>query len=144
VQITAMIDSLLYQSKLVTIDRLEELVLLSPASIARFIRDTGKELESGIALLQEQAIQIRNSLFTAVESRHESPLGPLTSVPENLRTIIRKFIEVEAVRSTNVLRDRELQRGTICPASHHIRAKQARFRNLSGRHSEINAVTIAG
>jgi hypothetical protein len=117
VQVTATIDPLLYQSKLATIDRLEEIVVLSPASIARFVKDTGKELvpstihDSGTALLKEQAIKIRKSLFAALERRHKSPLGPFVSVPEDLRTVIREFIDLEAARSTDALRDREVQKG---------------------------------
>jgi hypothetical protein len=116
VQVTTMIDPLLYQSKLATINRLEEIVVLSPASIARFTNDTGKDLglstfyDSGTRLLKEQAMEIRKSLFAALERRHKSPLGPLVSVPENLRTVIREFVELEAARSTDALRDREVQK----------------------------------
>jgi hypothetical protein len=119
VQITSTTDPLLYQNKLATIDRLEEIVVLAPASVARFVHDTGKELGTSVfhnsetALLKKQAIQIRNSLFAAIERRHESPLGPLASAPENLRTIIREFVELEATRSTDALRDREFQKGII-------------------------------
>jgi hypothetical protein len=118
VQVTTTIDPLLYQSKLATIDRLEEIVVLSPASIAQFVNDTGKELgpsfhDSGTALLKEQAIEIQESLFASLERRHKSPLGPMVSVPENLRTVIREFIELEAARSTDALRDREVQKGKL-------------------------------
>ena len=105
VQVTTMIDPLLYQSKLAAIDRLEEIVVLSPASIARFVNDTG------MALLKEQATRIRESLFAALERRHKSPMGPFVSVPEDLRSAIREFIELDAARSTDALRDREVQKG---------------------------------
>jgi hypothetical protein len=119
VQVTTMADPLLYQSKLATIDRLEEIVVLSPASIARFVNDSGKELgpftfhDSRTAFLKEQAIEIRKSLFATLERRHRSPKGPLATVPEYLRTVIRDFIELEAARSTDALRDREAQKGII-------------------------------
>jgi len=121
VQVTAAIDPLLYQSKLATIHRLEEFVVLSPASIARFGNDTGKELElfkdSRTTLLKEQAIEIRESLFAALNRRHNSPLGPLGGIPEDLRTLIREFVEVEGARSTDTLRTREAQERRRPPRS---------------------------
>jgi hypothetical protein len=115
-----MIDPLLYQSKLATINRLEEVVVLSPASIAQFANETGKEVfyDSGTPLLKEQATKIRKSLFAALERRHQTPLEPLVRVPENLRTVIREFIEVEAARSTDALRDREVRKGRFRPVWH--------------------------
>ena len=119
VQVTMTSDPVLYQSKLATIKRLEETIVLSPASIARFVMESGKELEpsilpnSGSTLLKQQAIGVRQSLFAALERRHKNPLGPLMGVPENLRIVIREFVEVEAARSTDALRDREVQRGVI-------------------------------
>jgi hypothetical protein len=112
VQVTATIDPLLYQSKLATIHRLEEIVVLSPASITRFVNDTGKELlhDSGTAILNEQAMKIQASLFAALKHRYKSPLGPLVSVPENLRKVIRQFIELEGARSTDALRARVARR----------------------------------
>jgi hypothetical protein len=115
VQVTAALDPVLYQGKLATIHRLEEFVVLSPASIARFANDAGSELfhDSGTVLLEEHAIRIRASLFAALKRRHKSPLGPLVSVPDNLRTVIRRYIEVEGARSTDALRDREARKGII-------------------------------
>ncbi len=115
VQITTTTDPLFYQNKLANINRLEEIVVLSPASIARFVSETGKELGafkghgSGTKLLEERADAIRRTLIVALEPRHESPLGPLVSVPEDLRAVIREFMELEAARSTDALRDREVQ-----------------------------------
>jgi hypothetical protein len=119
VQVTAASDPLAYQSKLAMINRLEEIIILSPASIARFASDTGKEVgvstshRSATALLNEQAIAIRDSLFAALNRRQKSPLGPLASVPNDLRTVIREFIELEAIRSTDALREREVRKGKI-------------------------------
>ncbi len=122
VQITTTIDPLFYQSKLAQIDRLEEIVMLSPASIARFVNETGKEWQtsilhnSGTLLLKEKAEEIRSSLFTALDHRHISPLGPFVAVPENLRNVIRDFIRVEATRSTEALREREVADGKVRPS----------------------------
>lgn len=118
VQVTTTIDPLLYQSKLATIDRLEEIIVLSPVSIASFVHETGRDLglsahASGTALLKEQAIEIRDRLFAALDHRHRRPLGPLVSVPDTLREVIREFIELEAARSTDALRDRECHQGTL-------------------------------
>jgi hypothetical protein len=119
VQVTAATDPLAYQSKLAAINRLEEIIILSPASIARFASDTGKELGvstshfSATVLLSEQAIAIRDTLFAALNCRHKSPLGPLASVPNELRSVIHEFIDQEAVRSTDALRAREGRKGKI-------------------------------
>ena len=118
VQATMATDPFIYQNKLARIDRLEEIIILSPASIVRFVNETGIDIGlplssgSGGVLLKEAGL-IRDSLFSALDRRYQSPLGPLTSVPQSLREAIRRFIAVEATRSTNVLRDREVREGKI-------------------------------
>jgi hypothetical protein len=119
VQVTTTIDPLFYQNKLAAIDRLEEIVVLSPASIAQFVNETGREWQNSLlpgsktALLKDQAVEIRDSLLAALKHPHNSPLGPLINVPEDLRKLIRDYIEVEATRSTNALRDREVKERNV-------------------------------
>ena len=106
VQVTASLDPVHYQTKLAAIKRLEELVMLSPVSLAHFGDDNS-------ATVTERASKIRKKLYMALKRRHESPLGPVSSVPESLREMVRKFVENEATRSTIAMRQREATHGVI-------------------------------
>jgi hypothetical protein len=115
VQVTQISRPTLHNRKLSTIHNVEELVILSPLSLAQEAVDSPAGAEP-----------IKALLLLALESATAHPLGPVAEVPADLRRLVRKFVNAEAHRSTSELRRREeetrrigenLAGGSACPTS---------------------------
>ena len=107
VQVTAMVDPLFYQTKVASIRHIEELVVLSPATIAQYMHDRGEDIGPASALVAARASKVRTALEQALRRRHENPMGPAAAVPAEIRESIRRYVEGEAERSTREMRVRE-------------------------------------
>jgi hypothetical protein len=111
VQVTATVDPLFYQNKVASIRHIDELVVLSPATIAQYMHATGDDIGPASALVAARASKVRESLEAALRRRHEHPLGPVAAVPPEIREAVRHYVQAEAVRSTNEMRLREAHDG---------------------------------
>jgi hypothetical protein len=111
VQVTATVDPLFYQSKVASLRHIDELVVLSPATIAQHMHKTGDDIGPASALAAARAGKVRESLEEALRRRHAHPLGPVAAVPAEIREAVREYVEAEAVRSTCEMRLRAAQNG---------------------------------
>jgi hypothetical protein len=153
VQITSMIDPELHERKIGSIKRVEELVFLSPLSLAEFVISLhGKSAPAtggqyfklsllwaclGMKSLDAPrlASKLNHILFRALKETPESPLGPMVRVPLPVRQLIRHFVKWHAFESTNKLRARENCTGRqIIPASR----RRSKSKAPATRHSPIS------
>jgi hypothetical protein len=100
--------------------RPQELVVLSPWTLARFL------LEEGARILPEEVLEafwsglpdrqhplpalaasLQRTLTSALSSPLQSPLGPLVHVPPSLRSIIRAYVRHQAFTSTQLAPPRD-------------------------------------
>ena len=127
VQVTSIIAPEHHETKLQAIKLAEELVFLSPLSLAEFVdslRDhtpvSAKPGTSPFALaplwdclevkpanVPQLASELKRMLFRALTGTPNSPLGPMVRVPVPIRQLIRLFVETHAIASTSMLRKRE-------------------------------------
>ena len=128
VQVTSIIAPELHQTKLETIKLAEEFVFLSPLSLAEFVNILRQGytpagsisgtpsfalaplwdcLEMRPTDVPELASELKRIMFRALTGTPNSPLGPLVSVPQPIRQLIRLFVETHAIASTSRLRERE-------------------------------------
>jgi hypothetical protein len=119
--VTATVDPLFYQSKVASIRHIDELVVLSPATIAQHMHKTGDDIGPASALVAARASKLRESLEDALRRRHQHPLGPVAGVPPEIREAIRQYVDLEAVRSTKEMRLREAQDGPRKPTARRWR-----------------------
>jgi hypothetical protein len=109
--VTATVDPLFYQSKVASIRHIDELVVLSPATIAQYMHEAGDDIGPASALVAARASKVRESLELALRRRHKHPLGPIAAVRAEIREATRRYVEAEAVRSTKEMRLREAHDG---------------------------------
>jgi hypothetical protein len=119
VQVTQISRPQLHIRKLSTIHKVEELVILSPLSLAKeaveskyplpFLDECSACRPESIPIAAEA---IKAVLLGAIENATKHPLGPMAAVPQELRCLIRDFVNAEAHRSTEELRRREEQART--------------------------------
>jgi hypothetical protein len=127
VQVTSMIAPELHKTKLLAIKLAEELVFLSPLSLAEFVESLQRQtLASSISGTQSFALaalwdclevkpidvpqlasELKRIMFCALTGMPDSPLGPMVRVPLPIRQLIRLFVETRAIVSTRTLRRRE-------------------------------------
>jgi len=116
VQVTQISRPQLHVRKLSTIHKVEELVILSPLSLAQeaveskyplpFLDECSAGRPDSIPVAAEA---IKAVLLGAIENATKHPLGPMAAVAPELRSLIRDFVNAEAHRSTGELRRREEQ-----------------------------------
>jgi hypothetical protein len=109
----------LHVRKLSTIHKAEELVILSPLSLAQeavaskyplpFLDECSAGRPDSVPIAAEA---IKAVLLGAIEDATKHPFGPMAAVPPELRRLIRDFVNAEAHRSTGELRRREEQTRT--------------------------------
>jgi hypothetical protein len=127
VQVTSIDAPELHETKLGAIKLAEELVFLSPLSLAEFadslqghttassisgtpffalasLLDCLEEMPTDVPQL---ASQLKRIMFRALKGAPDSPLGPMVRVPLPIRQLIRLFVETHAIASTSKLRERE-------------------------------------
>lgn len=124
VQVTQITDETMHREKLQRIRHVNQFVVLSPLTVARFVNgelhrgeDEPRALEhfdldafwhclpdlpSDVPSL---AAMIKRMLLSAVRRPHDSPRGPLANVPWALRNILRIYVRNDVFRATRELRD---------------------------------------
>jgi hypothetical protein len=127
VQVTSITVPEHHETKLQAIKLPEELVFLSPISLAEFVDSMRRHspvgeasgtpsfasaslwdcLEVKPADVPELASELKRIMFRALTGIPSSPLGPMVRVPLPIRQLIRVFVETHAVASTRRLRERE-------------------------------------
>jgi hypothetical protein len=127
VQVTSIVAPELHKTKLEAIRLVEELVFLSPLSLAAFVDSLRDQtaaspissapsfalaplwacLEVKPTDVPQLASELRRIMFRALEGAPDSPLGPMVRVPLPMRQLIRLFVETHAIDSTRRLRERE-------------------------------------
>jgi hypothetical protein len=127
VQVTSIVAPELHKTKLEAIRLVEELVFLSPLSLAEFVDSLRGQTPAGSmsgappfglaplwACLEvmptdvpQLASELKRIMFRAMEGAPDSPLGPMVRVPLPIRQLIRLFVETHAIASTRRLRERE-------------------------------------
>lgn len=122
VQVTSITDADLHQSKLGAIRRYEEFVFLSPLSLAEFACQSENsdlllplldvlrlypDCPEDHTTVPELALELKRALSRASARPSDTPIGPLTQVPVSVRELIRRFVEIRALASTNTLRARQ-------------------------------------
>jgi hypothetical protein len=127
VQVTSVIAPELHETKLQAIRLAEEFVFLSPLSLAEFVASLKAHtpvqstsgsppfalatlwdcLDAKPANVPELASELKRILVRALTGTPDSPLGPMARVPLPIRQLIRLFVEMHALASTNRLRERE-------------------------------------
>lgn len=126
VQVTQITDDKMHREKLERIRHVNEFVVLSPLTLARFVngelhRDDREarslehfdldafwhclpDLPTDVPAL---AASIKRLLIQALRAPIRSPRGPLSSVPWPLRNVIRIFVRQDVFRATRELRDHQ-------------------------------------
>jgi len=127
VQVTSIIAPEHHETKLQAIKLAEELVFLSPLSLAEYVDSLRDHppvaekpgtspfalaplwdcLEVKPANVPQLASELKRVLFRALTGTPDSPLGPMVRVPVPARQLIRLFVETHAIASTSMLRKRE-------------------------------------
>lgn len=125
VQITALADRRMYESKLAAIPNREVVVILSPIALADWLEEETANSGHFPEPLDDEAIKrvwsalgqpmdteecveaISSALRQARARGLEHPLGPLHAVPTALRQLIRSWVDRSAYRTTRLLRAHE-------------------------------------
>lgn len=127
VQVTSIIIPEQHETKLQAIKLAEELVFLSPLSLAEYVDSleghTSVNEISGtspfaLATLwdcldvkpadtPQLASELKRIMFRALTGTPDSPLGPMVRVPVPIRQLIRLFVKTHAIACTSRLRKRE-------------------------------------
>ncbi len=107
IQVTQITDSKRHLEKISQLRNVEELVVVSPLTLATYEQQLLKLTnQTHRNSLPERAAAIKSHLLTALNSKLTSPLGPLNHVPHVLRITIRRFVESEAMSTTKAMRER--------------------------------------
>jgi len=116
VQLTSIDAPELHESKLEAIRMADELVFLSPLSLAEFVHSLEGHAPAGsisitrpLALaplwdcletnpidVPQLAPKLKRTLLGALSGMPDSPLGPMVRVPQPVRELIRVFVETHA------------------------------------------------
>ena len=151
VQVTYTIQPDFHQEKLAKIKRPEELIILSPLALANALSTMREPLSQRfhvgdlwdcvgkVATVPELAESLREILLQALNNAHAHPLGPMGSVPEPVRELIRVFVDIEAFRSTHALRSREQTYGPARTINYARRKIRKRLRWERPRQTAENA-----
>lgn len=114
VQVTSITDPSLHQAKLDAIRRNEEIVFLSPLTLAWFAfeEESAGVLKGALGVPHDHAIadvalDLKGTLLRASLSAPDTPLGPLAIVPAPIRELVRRFVETRSSISTDKLRMRQ-------------------------------------
>lgn len=113
------------EQKLARIRRVNEVVILSPRSLADALdQEEGLELLSSSELdrfwssfprlpmtVAELAKSVKRVFLGAIRQPHSGPRGPLAHVPEPLRHLVVAYVTADAYRTTSELRERERKSG---------------------------------
>lgn len=151
VQVTQTINVVFLEEKLSRIRRVEEFVVVSPRTLAEYVRDElvatwaksdavefWKSLPTAdIGDVDELAVVLRNLLLDAMAAPVRHPLGPLCAVPEPVRRLIRTYVYSEARRSTGQLRNREARIGVEDGRGRPVGTQ--RPMDQEGRHRQSSA-----
>jgi hypothetical protein len=128
IQVTQIAHVGLHEEKLARIPAVEQLVVLSPLTLAQFVarelmKPTGllpQEVQRLLDLFPDRpadaaalATSIKRAMLRALQPPWPDPRGPAAAVPKALRYVIQRFAESEAFRSTSVLREAETVSGRI-------------------------------
>jgi hypothetical protein len=135
VQVTSIDARELHKAKLEEIKLPEELVFLSPLSLAEFVRSLERHtpaisisgtpsfalaplwdcLAAEPADVPQLASELKRIMFRVLKETSDTPLGPMVRVPQPIRQLIRLFVETRAIASTSRLRERERGDSRACP-----------------------------
>jgi hypothetical protein len=113
------------EEKLARIRRVNEVIILSPRSLADALdQEEGLELLSPSELdrfwgsfprlpmtVGELAKSVKRSFLAAIRKPHDDPRGPTAQVPEPLRHLVVTYVTADAYRTTSELRERERRSG---------------------------------
>lgn len=126
VQVTQITDTARHEEKLSKIRKLDQFVILSPLTLARFInrevhQDNDKDrvlqhfdldafwrcLPNQPTDIDQLAYTIKRLLLEPLRSPRRNPRGPVALVPWALKQIIRIFVRHDTFRATERLREHE-------------------------------------
>lgn len=131
VQVTQTSGRSHHAAKLDAIRRVNELVVLSPLTLADYIVDSRGDSEVSRSIAEDLnrvgqgvddagadtlAMRLRARFLEAIDQPHTSPAGPLAQVAAPLRRVVRAWVESETRRATGELREREEAEGRVRPA----------------------------
>ena len=119
-QITLLVAAERHEEKLRKIRRREELIIVSPRSLAKFMT-RHEEIEpnqapgpfsnwagkSSSADVEPASTYLHSEFVQCLAADVNSPLGPMMQLSSATRALIRAFVRAEAVRSTRALRERQ-------------------------------------
>lgn len=124
VQVTQITDEVMHRDKLQRIRHVNQFVVLSPLTLARFVNGELHRAPNETRALEHfdldafwhclpdlpsdvpsLAAMIKRLFLSAVRRPHDSPRGPLANVPWALRNVLRMYVRHDVFRATRELRE---------------------------------------